>query len=489
MATSPYTAKIGGSLVTVIAGSLNVENQIGQRSTGSMSVQSALGQVWQYGTQVQVFDETNTLVYSGYVDKDKAYKSGAKLGSGYLEHDITLMDNSYRADKRVAFKSYINTSAGGIAQDLVNSYLSAEGVTYTAASIAPGILITEAIWNGKKITDAFTWLAQQSGFWWQIDINGVLWFQPYGGVPAPTILDGTTVEAGIMGGLSVTSGNEQYVNKQYARGAYGTKGTVASPLHEQFHGNSLTRNFTLSYPVSNLVDIQLNLVSQISLALTKGDTGGDWYWAKGDAVIAQDPSQTVLGAGDTLDVYYTGRFPVLAVATNPALVAAQATREGGTSSGIVESVYVNTKVHTLSAAFQIAGALLSHYGAAMTLLDFDTRVKGFAPGQLLTVNLSDFALSFATMLVNSVAISDQTDDYNIWFHVQAVGGPVEAAQWQTYYQTLMQQTYDPSDTTDAVDAALALLLASAITLSPTATVTRTDYTCPIVPFSIPANIC
>jgi hypothetical protein len=195
MPSSAYIAKINGSAVNVMAGSLDVTNEIGQRSIGSLSVWSNLGVFWQYGTQVQIFDETNALVYSGYVSKDKASKSGAQQGAGLLEHNISLMDNNYRADKRVAFKTYLNTSAGAIVLDLVGSYLSLEGVTTTIASVAPGPTITEVIWNGKQISEALTWLAKQAGYWWDIDINGVLFFLPYGGVSAPFTLDGTQIDA------------------------------------------------------------------------------------------------------------------------------------------------------------------------------------------------------------------------------------------------------------------------------------------------------
>lgn len=486
MTTSPYTAKIGGSAVNVIAGSLNVQNQIGQRSTGSIGVWSALGMTWTYGTQVQVYDDTGALVYSGYVSKDKITKSGAPQGKGLLEHSISLMDNAYRADKRVAFKSYLSVSAGSIVRDLVGTYLADEGVTYTASSIATGATITEAIWNGKRVSEALTWLATQCGYWWQIDTNGVLWFQPYSGTPAPFVLDGTQVEA--TRNLSVEFGNDMYVNKQYAKGAYAEKGSKTNQLHETFHGNSLTRSFTLSYPVNTLYQVKLNGVDVTAQSLTKGSSGAMFYYAKGDAVVAQDISQTILTSGDTLDVYYTGRYPVVALAQNAALITAQRAREGS-GTGIIESVYVNTKVHTLAAAFQIAGSLLSHYGQDTTVLEFDTRTKGLMSGQMLTVNLSDFGLSSTQMLISGVAISDQDDGFTIWFHVTAVGSPVESAQWQTYWQNLMNQSADPTDLSDTTDTALALLLGSTISRVPTATVTKTTAVCPIVPFTIPATIC
>lgn len=472
-----FTAKVGGSLVNVLAGSLNVTNQIGQRSTGSMSVWSNLGVYWQYGTQVQIYDESNALVYAGYTSKDKASRpAGSRQGSGYLLHDLQLMDNSYRADKRRVFKSYLSVTAGYIVNDLLGAYLSAEGVTSTSTSIASGPTITKVIWSGtKSISEALTWLAQQCGYWWQIDLNGVLWFQPYGGTPAPFTLDGTQADA--MQDLSVEFGNDMYINRQYTKGSYSETGV----LTETFKGDGITRSFTLSYPVGTLQSVTLNNLDITNVVLKKTDTGGFFYYALGDAVLAQDPGFAVLATTDTLAVTYKGRFPVLGMAQNTALVAAQKAREG-VGTGIVETVYTDTKVDTLSAAQQIAAARLSHYATDTTLLTFSTRTAGLAPGQMLSVNMSDFGLSNTQMLVNSVTITDGVDGINIWYAVQAVGASptattpnaaLESAQWQTYWQNLMNQSSDPSDLTDATDTALALFSVSLATTTATVTITQT----------------
>ena len=454
---SNYTATIGGSLVNVVAGSLHIEQNLGARSTGGMQVWSALGTVWQYGTQCQVYDETNALVYNGFVVKDTARKAGgARQGTGYLEHELTLMDQVYKADKRRAVGAFLNVSAGSIVKTLVDTTLAAEGVTYTSTSIAPGATIIEAIWTyNKSVSEAITWLATQCGFWWLIDLNGVLFFQPYGGTSAPFVLDGT--QADTMQDLSVEFGNDLYVNSEYAKGSFAEKGTKAAPLDETFTGDGARRAFTLRYEVSHVYQVLVNGVDVTAGLLTKDESGGQWYYQTGDAVIAQDTSLAVLTSGDTLEVKYTGRYPILANARNNALITAQKTREGG-GTGLVESEYSNTKVKTEVAAFQIAQALLAHYGQDTTLLTFSTRSKGLAPGQLLTVNLSDFGLTARQMLVSGVTITDQVDGYNIWYTVQCVGSPYDAAQFQTYWQNLMNQSSDPSDLTDTQDGtALALI--------------------------------
>lgn len=483
-----YTVKIGGSTVNVYAGGMSVQNQLGQRSTGTLAVWANSGVYWQYGTAVQVYDERDTLLFSGFTSKDKLSKGqGARQGDGNpVNHAITLMDNCYKADKRRVFKSYLNTTAGAIVTDLYNTYLAPEGVTITSSSIASGPTIVMVVENGtKSVAEMLTWLATQAGYWWQIDANNVLWFQPYGGVPAPFILDLTQVDAEQT--LTVEYGNDMYVNKQYAKGAFTEKGSKKSPLVEQFHGNGLTRSFTLSYAVSTLYQLLLNGSDITTSCLTKGQSGGQFYYASGDAVLAQDTAYTLLGTGDTLEVHYTGRIPVIASAQNPTLIANQKAREGG-GTGLVESVYSNSKVKTLAAAFQIASSLLAHYGQDAVVAQFSTWQKGLAPGQMLTVNAPDFGLTNQQMLISSVTISDQNDQYNIYYDVTCVGSPVEMAQWQTFWQGLMNQSNDPSDFSDTSDTSLATVAATTLTRTPTVTVTHSKALCPFPADTLyPAN--
>ena len=178
-------------------------------------------------------------------------------------------------------------SAGTIVQDLFSQVLAAEGVTTLPGSIAPGLTMSAVVWNGKQASAALTWLATQSGYWWNIDVNNVLWFQPYTGLPAPFTLDGTQVATDSV--LKVTFGNDQFVNRQYVKGAYAEEAVAT----ETFHGNGMNQSFTLRFPVSTLVSITLDGVLQT--VETKGSTGNQWYYAVGDAVIAQDVGGTPIG--------------------------------------------------------------------------------------------------------------------------------------------------------------------------------------------------
>jgi NAD(P)-dependent dehydrogenase (short-subunit alcohol dehydrogenase family) len=469
MATS-YTININGVAATVLSGTVHIVNMIGQRSQATFQAYDSTGAVFYgQGSHVEIYDETAALVYAGFVERDRITKPGFQP---LLIHDITCKDMHYLADKRLAASSYLLQAAGVIVLDLFNKYLSPEGVTVTPTSITLGAVISEAIFNYEPVSKCLDSLAQQTGYWWQIDQNKVLWFQPYGGIPAPWVLDGTQVDQ--IKGTVFEEGNPQYVNRQFATGSYDKTPT----LTENTKGDGATRAFALGYQMSSAIPIiQVNGVAQTTGR--KGqDSGFQWYYAEGDQTVTQDVSGALLTSSDTLTVTYRGRFPVVALAANNALIASQQTLEN-TGTGYVESKYHNARVTTLASAFGVASSLLSHYGARMRTLSFLTQKKGLAQGQLLTVNLVAFGLINTPMLIQSVEITDSIDELNYWFVVQAVGSPADIT-WQSYFQGLIQGT----DLLDPVQVGANSVLAiitqwTAAWGWTTGALTQTQYTCPI----------
>jgi hypothetical protein len=295
--------------------------------------------------------------------------------------------------------------------------------------------------------------------------------------------------------LSVAYGNRQYRNRQFLVG--GKDKTAV--FTETLHGDGIRRAFTLRYPIASITGtrggvtkgISVNGIAQSLIAnKNSGGTGAQWYYAVADAVLAQDASQPILGSGDTLSVTYEGEYPVVALAQNGALIAQQQTLEGG-GTGYVEVKASNNKVHTLAAGFQIAQAELAHYGQGMTTLIWATpaaHASGLAQGQLLTVNLPDFALA-EQMLVRSVELTDNTDNLNMWAIVTCIGSPYDVT-WQTFFQNLLNQN-GASDVADAANQATQSILAA---LSQTqlaapaasAALTSTYTVCPICG---PATFC
>ena len=464
-----YIVKVAGSVANVLAGTLDINNTIGQRSTCTFTAWDVTGSIiWFQGSHVEVYDLNNIKKYGGFVETDEMSKPGY---SALLEHQVTCKDYHYLADKRLAARSYLNQTVGSAVLDLFNNYLVSEGVTITATSIAAGPMIPEIVFNYEQVSKCLDALATQAGYWWQIDENLVLWFQPYGGLNAPFTLDGTTVSQDDT--LKFTEGNPNYVNRQFVTGSYDKTGFIT----ETRKGDGVSRAFAMSYQfASDKASILVNGVAQ-TVGIKGAQTGFQFYYAEGDQTVAQDPSQMVLGTGDTLTVTYKGRYPVVALAQNNALITSQQGYEG-LGTGYVESKHHNAKIKTLAGAFSVASALLGHYGQRMRQLTFQSKEKlitGLKQGQLLNVNLSMFNLN-TQMLVQTVEITDGVDDYNIWYIVTCVGSPYDVT-WQTLFQNMSNQAEPQDNINISDDSALAILTQWSALWNWTGTFTATTYAC------------
>src|SRR5438128_580822 len=91
------------SAVFVVAGSLTITSTIGKRSTASFTVKTDNNTHFQQYQQVWIYDQTNTLLFSGYISQPKETKPGFQP---VLEHQITCTDQHFLADKRVVAASY-----------------------------------------------------------------------------------------------------------------------------------------------------------------------------------------------------------------------------------------------------------------------------------------------------------------------------------------------------------------------------------------------
>lgn len=332
-----------------------------------------------------------------------------------------------------------------------------------------GLVVQEQVFNYESAASALDKMAKLDGYWWAIDERRVLWYQPYTGVPAPWVMDGTMAEYGTV---TVDRGSNEFRNRQWVVGG---KDKTTSQTNN-FKGDGANRNFTCSYPLAQVPTITLNGVNQ-TVGIKGVDTGKQFYWQAGDAVVAQDASGTVLISTDTLVITYIGEFPIVAVSANSAQISAEQALEGG-GTGYVESKFENGQIHSSAAAFQIANAQIAHYGQPLITLTFATMKSGLAPGQQLTVNLASHNLINYAMLVESINIAD-SDGYNIWYTVTCVGAAYDI-NWQTFWTGLLNRTtLQPNQGNSGAPTIVALLDSETVSITLPLSGSQTIIACPV----------
>lgn len=500
-----FSVLIGGIAQFIIAGTLSINSTIGKRSTASFQVESDNNTHFQQYQQVQIYDKSGVLIFSGYITQPKEEKPGFQP---VLVHTISCTDQHFLADKRVVAATYVNKSPGFIANDIFTNILSAEGVTigqiydgaaalnlYPNTTLFPSTTLypnenvgiipqaTFAYCTVAQAMDELVKVASAAGvlYYWQIDQNKKLWFVPYTVVVNSVVVDGTQIDDGTRTGSppSVVRANPAYGNTQYLLG--GVQQTVQQTEIQVGDGNKAA--FTMGYALASAptVSVNLNGAGYISQSVgLKGTSGSQWYWAQGDPIVTQDSSGTKLRGPnapiDLLKVVYVGQYPATVIDQNNAQISYEQMLDG--STGIVERVDTDNTITSLANGLAETSQLLTRYAQQGTQLTFRTRQTGFAQGQLVTVNLPDYSLYNAQMLTESVNASDQHDTLNIWYEVTAVLGPYDVT-WVDFFSKLLAQRALSNNINVGTGQSVVILVSGTVSLAVTMTGLATVYSCPL----------
>jgi len=213
-----------------------------------------------------------------------------------------------------------------------------------------------------------------------------------------------------------------------------------------------------------------------SVGIKGVDTGKDFYWNAGDPTISQDSTGTKLTSSQTLSVTYIGEFPTVVTSRNDAQISYEKTSDG--STGIIEHVETDATITSLSGGYAKASQLLTRYGQQGIQAQFTMLQTGYAPGQLVPVNLPDFGLNNTSMLIETVSASDQQDGFNIWYTINAIRGPYDV-NWVSFFKEILGSQQNSTNINVGVSQSLALVqsFSGGVTLS--AVLTASTYSCPL----------
>ncbi len=456
------TVTIGGNSVTIVKNSLSIDKRIEERSTASFSIIDLdSSQEYIKGQVVEIYDEDSTDdEFTGFIDTPESQRLGKTSGVVWT---ITCVVNTYLADKRIAAESYESQTAGYIVDDLFDKYLAAEGVTIGAIQTGP--TITQAVINYVRVSDAFDALGEKAGFIWYIDEDCKLYFIDRITYTAPWTATSDDMLPDPRPRLS--GGNPLYRNRQYIRG-----GKAVTDLQtENRTGDGETKSFALGFPLAQEPTITVDSVTQ-TVGIKGVETGKDVYWNKGDNTIYFDTAPANTKA---IVIQYYGQYNIIAISTDNAEIATRQAIEGGT--GYVDDISDEMDNDTAEAAFQSAAAKLQEYCRDAQQFTYSTRRYGLKPGQLQTVNYPLLGLSSVQMLIESVRITQESDEPI--YTITAVVGP-KIGSWAKYFKTLSRDRKIIVDKLSVgEDSILIILVQESETTGLSEAVTETVYACPV----------
>lgn len=426
---------------------LAITQELNARSEAQFALNDRTASVHLKPGQPVRITRDGVLIFAGLVDEVEEHApDGAE--SGLLEIAVHCVDWNALADRHlVAAKlatagqtlrdvvtAILDVHSGDIGERLKDDGVRIDGTVEQGpvlTSVAPdGSLRGVLIFNYQTVTEAYDDLAELVGFWWIIDYEKRLHFRDPKSTRAPVVLDQQVFRE--FRKVKVTQNLDQYRNVQILRG--GKDVTLART--QKFKGDGEQTNFELALPVSEVVSIvkQPGSVSQ-TFGIREKEQGKNWYYQVDQKGVSQDSGGTKLTTSETLEVTYKGFFPILQKGRADPEIKARKTLEATT--GVYEQREEDQEVNDNDLAEEKVAALLRKFARVPRIVEFETPVHGFSPGQLLPANLPEHNLS-GDLLVGTVNfgwVGKEGNQDRYEYRVRAVEGEFIGG-WADFFRRL-----------------------------------------------------
>ncbi len=413
------TYTIAGNTVKVQKNSLSYSDTLNDRTTCSFVVVDPVFEIG-IGMEVKVQDDVDSI-FAGTVDS--VTETGDK--TNYVS--VACVDFSQLIDKRIIANSYENKLAGDIVRNFITTVFAEEGIT--EGNVQNGPVISKAVFNYDNGNIGMNYLADTTGFNWEINDLKQLNFFDRATYTAPFALTDTSHN---FHGLTVKKSRSDYRNRQYVRA--GTDITSEIALEKPTpKPDGVSKSFVVRLPIAQKPRIFVNAVEvpASDIGVNGLDTGKKYYFSYNSNVITQDNSVTTLLDTQVLTVTYKGLYPLLVVAESPGQVTSRKAIEGG--SGVHENIIQESNLDTRQAALEFAQGKLEKYGIIPKTVTFNTYSKGLKAGQLLSITNTKHNLS-GTFLIDSV--SARNDGVLTRYSVRCLDG-ASIGGWEQLFKTLL----------------------------------------------------
>lgn len=413
---------------------LTIDDQINNRSTARLSFVDKTGALEiEDGAPIEIYDYETNLIFSGFTFYPKKFNP---LGTDAIFYDVDLVDQHCIADRYLVAESYLSQTAGYIVSDILNKYLTTDGIT--AGTISDGnILDIVKFPRSGTVTQAFDQLAEICGFIWYIDYDKKLYFTERSSSIAPfNIVDNSSII-----NINVRQDRSRYRNRQYIRGGQTPTDSNIEQESPSPKPDGVARTFTTRFPIAKEPTIYVNGIAvsadQVGVNGIDGTvTPLQWYWSYGSNTITQDSNQTVLSATDSITIDYIGLIPLLVVVEDSVAIEERAAIEN--VSGVYEALETLPNVNDKQQALDIANGRLSKYTKVERELTYLTFTSGLFAGQTQTVNLTKYGISSGEFLIDKVTISDLNGFGVFTYEIHAVDGQPFGG-WMNFFKGLIRK--------------------------------------------------
>lgn len=415
---------IDGNSVDILSGSLNINDNINDRSTASFSIKTSTD-TYSIGEEVIILDGA-TRIFGGTIENLNYF---IYKGTNVKEYFVECIDFNQVTDRLRIAKTYANETVTDIVTDIITNYLSAEGISLGSVPTSTPTII-QANFNYIQISDALNYLKDATQINWNIDYNKNLnLFYRIDNV-ATGFTDADMLE------LNIQETRTQYRNVQWLKAGDGTTEiqTLEKPTPEP---DGVSKTFLTRFPLAKKPTIVINStpIAESDVGINGLDTGKKWYWNKDRKEIVQDDSETILTSSDVLEITYNGLIPILAKVENTAEISSRQSIEGG--SGIYEGFEKRVALSDKVAAVKYAEGLLNKYDEIPEILS--VRTKSFRQaGTIINVNSTTYSKN-EDYLIENVNI---TEEGNILYYDMTLLSGESFGSWVEFFRKMIVSADD-----------------------------------------------
>ncbi len=410
------------------------------------------------GMDIQVFSNT-TKIFGGTIDEsvETAYQARPDVRA-----DVKCSDYSAILDRRIVGAFYTGFPMSSIVSDIVQKFLSADGIVYNATDGDPGTVLGDQLFNWVTARQAFNQLSSATGWDFSVDYNKVLRFFPkasaLGNAPFNlTDNDKNVLAVGEASGTTESAAirvfRGTYMNRVFVRSSSQPNAlwpdTFSAAIPGPYASNKQAPGggrifFVTLFQLEATPIVTLNGVAQRVIPLSSVATAvpGSWdyYWIpNGYGVVANvAPVST-----DVLIVNYQTRIAPVTTITCAAQVAIRGSAEG--NSGYYDTVLDTQNITDPSAITAYGTAMLNRYGCTNGIpsqVIYGTIKDGLFAGMLQTINLTQPLVPSNTYLISGVTWKDVDKDH-IEYQVACDVGQYLGDNYLQYFQSLVNRGQMP----------------------------------------------
>jgi len=405
-----WTLKLAGNTRTeVLVNSVRIDLGIGRAGTASFQTSDVTASLIPWpGQEVEILFDGVTVFGGIVIAPEWTYRKAA--GTRDLFCTVQVVDYSLYLQRHViGAKVYEGMSLYEIVSDIwtyanaPSQALSNEGLTINAVA-NPGPTISRLVVKHALASEIFKTLSQLTGYWMWVDFLKDIHMQPAAGEAAAFGIDEST---NICTEITCSFDSSQKRNRQYVR----TPDSLAAYRTETFVGDGATQSFYTSFPLAAEPTIDVDGTPQ-TVGVFGVDSGKQWYWLEGAAVIHQDFGDPPLDSPAVLTVIYQDFGRNVVVSDNgDADIAAQALIEGGT--GLWEAIDDLGSADDLAGAQEEANAYVRKYKTPANRIRMlihssdEPLITGLRPGQKININLpTGFSITNLDCLIDTVQFQE-----------------------------------------------------------------------------------